>query len=39
MQEDQWRPINHLNHLLQVKFEDDMKDIGLKKIGEFTYGQ
>ncbi|ELU07335.1 hypothetical protein CAPTEDRAFT_141927 [Capitella teleta] len=35
--EDQWRPVNHLNHMLQVKFEDEMKDIGLTTIGDFTY--
>lgn len=25
--------------MLQVKFEDEMKDIGLTTIGDFTYGE
>lgn len=39
LQDDQWRPVNFLNHLLLVKFEEEMQSLGLERIKDFSYGK
>ena len=37
--EDLWRPVNHQNAVSQDKFEDEMIELGIKNIQDYSYGE
>ena len=37
-QDDNWRPVNYQNEESMVKFEQDMKQLGIDDIHSYTHG-